>query len=105
MRLAFAHGSDKDRVRRLIADGIAKALDKHGARLSKADYAWSGDTMTFVVGAMGTTLRGTVEVTEEEVIVDVGIPLMLRPFEGQARTRIAGALEELLGDSGSDGSA
>ena len=96
MRVTFAYNSDAATVRKRIDEEAVKVMEKSKGRVSDAHYTWEGDTMAFTATAMGTTVNGTLEVTPTEVIVDAHMPMFLRPFEGQAKSRILGQLHDMF---------
>lgn len=94
MRVTYTHHSTPDVVRDKLEDAVRKALDMGQGRVDSASYEWHGNVMNFAVTAMKTTISGIVEVTDTEVILDAKVPLMLRPFEGRAKSRILETFRE-----------
>ena len=56
-----------------------------------------GDTLRFSFRALGRSLSGSATVTDTEIVIDMGLPLAARPFEGRVKSRILDALTELFG--------
>ena len=85
--------------KRFLAGYAMGSLARGGfsPRVSDVDYRWDGDTMHFSFRALGRRIEGTGVVSAGEVVFDIGLPLMARPFEGQIRSRIIQALDDLLG--------
>ena len=97
MNLSYEHHSTKEAVRGKLESAIQKALDIGGGQVQSVNYAWSGDRMDFSFVAMGKTIKGKAQITDAEVQVEAGLPLMLRPFEGKVKSRILAALDEMFG--------
>ena len=100
MRVTYEHHSTRAEVRSKIEAGIAKALDPNSpyTRYAKdVRYAWEGDTVGFSLRAMGANIKGSVEITDTEVIVEDTLPLLLRAFERRAESRILRLLGETVG--------
>ncbi|AWN54584.1 polyhydroxyalkanoic acid system family protein [Methylobacterium sp. 17Sr1-1] len=66
------------------------------AGLTMQDPVWDGDTLAFVVGAMGQTVSGTIAVEDTAARVEVRLPLLLGVFSGKVREVIAEKGGELL---------
>jgi hypothetical protein len=99
MRLSFEHHSTKELVRGRIEEAIGKALDIGGGQISQVQYTWTGDKLDFSFAVMGKTIKGTTDVTDTEIIVDAGMPLMFKPFESKVKSRILGTLTEMFPQS------
>ena len=100
MRVTYEHHSTRAKVRSQIEAAIAKALDpssSYARYANDVNYEWNGDKVEFSLRAMGANIKGSVEITGTEVIVDVTLPLLLRPFEGKAKSRILSLLGETVG--------
>jgi hypothetical protein len=96
MHFTYRHESTRPAVRQRIDGAIERALASQPAMVQDVRREWRGDVLTFSLRAMGQGVRGTVEVTDTDVIMDVGLPLMLRPFESRAKSRMLAALNKAL---------
>ena len=99
MRVAFTHGNERVVVRARTDEAIPRLLALGKGRVADVAYAWEGDTLRFSFRALGRVVRGTADVTDTEVIVDVGLPLLMRPLEGRVKSRLLDELRSLLGDA------
>jgi hypothetical protein len=93
MKHTVHHGLDHDLARK----AIRKAFKSYEERFSKynAQANWLNEDQANVsFSARGITLSGAVEVTDEDVEVDMDVPFILRPFKKKA---IAVIDEELRG--------
>lgn len=96
MRVSFDHHSTREIVRGKLEEAIGKALDIVGGQITQVRYAWMGDKLDFSFAVMSKTIKGTADVTDTEIIVDAGIPLMFRPVEGKVKSRILSTLNEMF---------
>ncbi|HET7437475.1 MAG TPA: polyhydroxyalkanoic acid system family protein [Thermoanaerobaculia bacterium] len=85
MRIEVPHNTSRENARRIIDAKISELLGMHGHHAEQAEHSWSGDTMTFKGKARGFALEGTVEVTEQTVILNGKLPLLAKPFEPRIR--------------------
>ncbi|MDA1035321.1 MAG: polyhydroxyalkanoic acid system family protein [Chloroflexi bacterium] len=98
--MSYEHHSTRPEVRTQLEAAVATALEPNSSYakyVKDVKYAWEGDKVVFSLRAMGSNIKGSVEVTDTEVIVDVGLPLMFRAFEGKAKSRILRLLGETVG--------
>ncbi|GAC1543748.1 MAG: polyhydroxyalkanoic acid system family protein [Polyangiales bacterium] len=60
------------------------------------EWAWRGDTIEFEAksgAAKGT--KGTVDVTDTEIVVKIDLPFMLRPLKGMVESRVKEKLDAI----------
>ena len=96
MKFAYEHHRTKAEVRGLLAEALPDLLGRYGSHLQSAHHEWYADTLHFSAEAIGMALAGTAEVTDSELILEVKLPLLARPFEEPAKRRIIGHLDSLL---------
>jgi hypothetical protein len=100
MRVNYEHHSTPAEVGSKIDAALTHALAPSSpiARyIRDVKYEWAGDKVDFSLRMIGSAIRGSAEITDTEVIIDVGLPLMLRPFEEKAKSRILRLLGETVG--------
>jgi putative polyhydroxyalkanoate system protein len=82
-----SHSIGRDGAR-AAAESIAKKLEsKIGVR-----YAWKGDDLEFD----RTGASGRIRVSDDEVLVQIDLGLMLRPMKGKIERRVHEYLDEAL---------
>ncbi len=79
---------------------VQKALDESRAQVQQhapdlvAD--WAGDTLNFSATVQGKHISGTLEVQDNQFVLDAKLPLLWRIFEGQiekaVKDQVAGAM-------------
>lgn len=85
MHVAVPHNTTRENARRKVDQKLAQLLRQFGDKADEVDHDWSGDTLTFSGKARGMSVRGTLDITDAEVIVDGKLPFLAKPFEGRIR--------------------
>jgi len=88
MHIAVPHHTDKDTARKRIDQRLEQLLGQYGHYLSDHEKHWEGDTLHFSGSARGFKAKGTLELTDTEVIIDSKIPLIAKPFEPRIKSTI-----------------
>ena len=73
---------------------LPQLLGEFGSEVSDVHHHWLDSTMEFSFRARGFHLRGTLEVTDSAVTLDMGIPLFLRPLQGRIESDVREKLAE-----------
>ena len=71
-------------------------LEQYGNRVTKPRSAWRGDTMEFSFQAEGYNIKGTLSVTDTEIVLDARLPFFARLFEGTVRSAIEDIMDRTL---------
>ncbi len=79
---------DKATARRKIDDRLQQLLATYGHYLLDIEQRWEGDRLVFAGKAKGMKANGTVDVTENEIIIDGKLPLLAKPFEPRIKSTI-----------------
>jgi len=90
MHITVPHNTTKENARRIVEKRLDDLQTQYGSFASDIDKNWNGDTLSFEVKARGFTGKGTLQVTDSEVILDGKLPLLAKPFE----PRIKAAVEQ-----------
>jgi putative polyhydroxyalkanoate system protein len=88
MRIAVPHNTDKQTARQKIDDRLKDLLVTYGHYLSEVEQRWEGDRLVFAGKTKGMKANGSVEVTDNEIIIDGKVPLLARPFEPRIKNTI-----------------
>ena len=73
---------------------LPQLLGKFGSEVSDVQHHWLDSTMEFSFRARGFLLKGTLEVKDSGVTLDMGIPLLLRPLQGRIESDVREKLTE-----------
>ncbi len=96
MRIIRKHGLTREAVRNRIEDLAPSLVKRFGESVSDVERVWRDDEMDFSFRARGLSVKGTVAVSDSEVILDLRLPMAARMFEGRIRPEIERELDRLL---------
>lgn len=96
MRIAVPHNTTKAKARRIIEERLHSAQSQYGHYADDLQHEWNGDVMTFNFKAKGLNGKGTVEITDTDVILDGKLPLIAKPFESRIRSTVEREAESLF---------
>jgi putative polyhydroxyalkanoate system protein len=88
MRVTVPHNTDKATARHKVDARLQQLLNQYGTYLNDVDQRWEGDRLVFSGSARGFKANGTLEVTDNDVIIDGKLPLIARPFESRIKSTI-----------------
>ena len=88
MRIAVPHRTTKENARRIIEQRLAQLERQYGHYASDMEKNWSGDRLDFGFKAKGFSGKGSLEITDTEVIIDGKLPLIAKPFEPRIKSQI-----------------
>ncbi len=75
-----------DTARGEVERALPGLLQEFGSDVSDISHTWNGNFMNFSFRARGWSIKGKIQVTESEVLIDVNLPILARPFEGRIRS-------------------
>lgn len=87
-----------------LDDLMARPLPA-GVKVKNAQKQWDGGRMTFsckfAKGIMGATVNGTVEVTDQDVVLETAVPALIKTFVGEEKiaAMINQQFDDLFGNS------
>ena len=88
MRIAIEHHTTKAKAKKIVEQRLRNAEKQYGQMASDFDWEWHGDTLHISGKAKGFSLKGTLEITDTDVIVDGKLPLLAKPFESRIRQTV-----------------
>ena len=94
IRVSRAHKTTKGGAKSRVDSLLPQLFDQFGDGVSNVHHTWTDSTMRFSVRVRGFDLKGTLDVTDGAVTLDVGIPLLLRPLQGRIEAVIQDKLAE-----------
>jgi hypothetical protein len=109
MRVEQDHELGREQAIRKVdafLEGLRNRQPPGGVSITDARKSWSGNRMSFSFvaskGFFGTTIAGTMLVTEDKVIVESELPGIIRALAGEERIKqdIARELARLLDGNG-----
>ncbi|HYS53431.1 MAG TPA: polyhydroxyalkanoic acid system family protein [Thermoanaerobaculia bacterium] len=96
MRIAVPHKTDRSTARQKIESRLHQLLTTYGHYLSDVEHRWEGDRLVFSGKAKGMKANGTVDITDDEVIIDGKLPLLAKPFEPRIKSQIEREAETMF---------
>lgn len=93
--VTVSHKLGKDEVVRRLQPALATASQQFPI-LNVEEEVWTGDRLDFRVRAMGQTVAGNVQVFEDSVRLEAGLPWLLAKFATAIQTVISGQGRVLL---------
>jgi hypothetical protein len=87
--VTISHRLGREEAKRRLDHGLSAIRNEITAYVRSLDYSWDDYTLNFRVSALMQTITGRVEVYEEFVRVELGLPLLLH----MAAKRIIGQIE------------
>ena len=88
MHIAVPHRTTKEKARKIVEHRMQQLEKQYGHYASDVEKNWSGDRLDFAFKAKGFTGKGSLEVTDSEVIIDGKLPLIAKPFEPRIKSTI-----------------
>lgn len=96
MRIAVPHNTTRERAKKIVDEKLRHAQKQYGHMASDLDHEWHGDTLHISAKAKGFHLKGTLEVTDTDVIVNGRLPLLAKPFESRIRHTVEKEAESMF---------
>lgn len=97
LTVTIPHQLGRDEARRRIDEQATRLQSQHGGMLQRVEQRWEGDTMHFLLAAVGQSVTGTLRVAEQEVHLEVALPWMLAMLAGAVKAQIEKQGRDLLG--------
>jgi hypothetical protein len=88
MRIAVPHNTTRSRAKKIVDERLRGLEKRYGHQAKDLEYEWHGDTLHVSGKAKGFSLKGTVEVTDTDIILDGKLPLLAKPFESKIRQTV-----------------
>ncbi len=85
-----------DIARGEVERALPGLLQEFGSDVSNITHVWSGNSMNFSFRARGWSIKGRINVTESDVLIEVNLPMLARPFEGRIRSATERKFEQLF---------
>jgi putative polyhydroxyalkanoate system protein len=97
LTLSIPHQLGRAEAKRRIAEQAAQLQSQHGGMLERLEQRWEGDTLHFLVAAVGQSVSGTASITEQTVNLEIALPWMLAMLAGTVKKQIEQQGRNLLG--------
>ena len=101
--VTISHRLGRDEAKRRIENGLSRIEAELAAYVRSLEYSWDQYALQFRVSALMQTITGRIEVYDEFVRVELGLPALLhlvaKRIVGQIESRGAALLEGPKGKS------
>ena len=96
MRINVPHHTTKAKARQIIEKRVKNAEKDYGHLATDFSCDWKADVLCVQVKAKGITAKGTLEITDKDVIIDGKLPLIALPFEKKIRAAVEKEAESMF---------
>jgi len=96
LRIAVPHNTTRDKARKIVEQKMKALETQYGHYANDIDHQWQGDTLHFGFKAKGMSGKGTLEITDNDVIIDGKVPLIAKPFESRIRSTVEREAEQMF---------
>jgi Putative polyhydroxyalkanoic acid system protein (PHA_gran_rgn) len=86
--LSLPHSLCRAEAKRRLKDGLASVRPQFGAFFVIEEEIWSGDQLSFRINALKQRASGIIQVTEDQVHIEVTLPWLLASFASRAQPLI-----------------
>lgn len=97
MKVSIYHGVTKAEALAALEVQIPTLMARLGLGTDYLQHEWQDHQMNFSLKAMGFAITGVLSVDDKQVEMDVNLPIMARPMEGQIRDRVNQVMQEIFG--------
>jgi hypothetical protein len=95
--VTISHRLGREEAKRRIDSGLASVRAEVAPYVKTLDYSWDGYNLDFRVVAMMQTITGRIEVADDAIKIELGLPrllhLLARTIKGRIENRAAALLE------------
>ena len=101
MKHVVPHDLGRARAKKVAEEALRSYTEKFAKYSPKA--TWVSDSKADIAFTVkGIHLGGSLEVSEKSIEMDLDVPLLLRPFKGQALSVIEGEIKEWIAKAKSE---
>lgn len=95
--IRIPHALDRVEARKRIDEGFGSLEQQMGAgSLARVERRWEGDRLLFNARAIGQSLRGRLDVLDQEVTIELDLPPMLAAIAGRLSGQLQKQTQRLL---------
>ena len=94
--VSIPHRLGKQEARRRLDSGIGRLRPELGALVSRLDYRWHWDTLSFNASAMWQTITGHIEVLDDAIRIEIELPWIMSLLSDTIAAQVRGRGTALL---------
>jgi hypothetical protein len=96
MKVCIPHRTTKDKALEQLKAHSSKLMARFGSEVSGLQQEWHENQMTFSFTARGFSITGMLMVADEQVDLEINLPMLARLMEGQIRDRVTESIQEIF---------
>ena len=96
MKVSFPHGTTKALALEELKTHSSRLMARFGLETSVLQQEWQENKLVFSFTARGFPITGTFSVEDEQIELEVNLPLLARLMEGQIRDRAVQVMQEIF---------
>ncbi len=96
MRIAVPHNTTREKARKVVETRLKALHSQYGHYANDLDHNWQGDTLHVAFKTKGMNIKGTIEITDTDMILDGKVPLIAKPFESRIRSTVEREAEAMF---------
>ncbi len=96
LHVSVPHELGQEEALRRIKAFIDQAKSQFASQMSGFTHEWKGGVSTFQLEAKGTSLAGTITVTEDKVEIESKLPMAAILFKGKIETALSDGITAIL---------
>jgi len=96
VKVTKAHNMTREDAVRKIDSEFSELMGHFDETVSDETHSWRDSVMEFSFRARGFDFKGTLSVTNDNLDIELDLPLMLRPFQGLAQEKLEDGLDDFL---------
>jgi len=101
MKVSFPQGTTKARALEGLRANTPKLMTRFGSEVTELQQEWRENKLSFSLKARGFAVAGMLSVGDEQVELEVNLPLLARLMEGQIRDRVLQVMQDIFRTGGS----
>jgi len=102
MKIVRQHSLGKKAAKARLESALPSLLQQFGGSVSDLKYAWQNYVWKCSFKTRGFGVKGTLEITDTEVKLDLRLPFLARAFEGTIRSNIEPELDRIMSQQQGD---
>ena len=96
LSINIPHALDLPEVMRRLRDGCEAAKTAYQSHLTDFEETWNPDSLCCRFRALGQKFQGTLQAAQDEVRVQMDLPMMAMMFRGAIESKVREELGKLL---------
>ncbi len=97
LKVSVPHALGQEDAAARLKNYVERLVAKRGDQVSNLQHAWDGNQLQTSFSTMGFSVKGTVNVQPDAVVVDANIPFAAMMFKGKIEQGIRDELTRVLG--------